>query len=50
VKQDRILTGPKLVNAHNAKTMLAQEQWTASNFKEYAHEFSVMAGRYTFFF
>ncbi|KAF9903561.1 hypothetical protein EC991_003727 [Linnemannia zychae] len=44
VNQDKILTGPKLVNARNAKTMLVQEQWTASTFKEYALKFSVMTG------
>ncbi|KAF9127022.1 hypothetical protein BGW39_006177 [Mortierella sp. 14UC] len=42
--QDKILTGPKLVNARNAKTMLVQEQWTASTFREYALKFSVMTG------
>ncbi|KAG0379607.1 hypothetical protein BGX24_012480 [Mortierella sp. AD032] len=47
VNQDKILTGPKLVTTRNAKTMLVQEQWTASTFKEYALGFSVMTGSST---
>lgn len=46
VNQNKILTGPKLVTPRNAKTMLMQEQWTATTFKEYALNFSVMTGRY----
>ncbi|KAG0075288.1 hypothetical protein BGZ90_010063, partial [Linnemannia elongata] len=44
VNQNKILTGPKLVTPRNAKTMLMQEQWTATTFKEYALNFSVMTG------
>ncbi|KAG0217780.1 hypothetical protein BGX33_009659 [Mortierella sp. NVP41] len=44
VNQKRILTGPKLVTARNAKTMLVQEQWTATTFRDYARQFSIITG------
>ncbi|KAF9917588.1 hypothetical protein FBU30_000676, partial [Linnemannia zychae] len=44
LNQDHILTGPRLVTAQNAKSILLQEQWTASHFKEHALQFGVMSG------
>ncbi|KAG0285552.1 hypothetical protein BGZ98_005462, partial [Dissophora globulifera] len=40
INQDQILTGPKLVTPSNAKDMLEQETWSATNFRDYSNKFS----------
>ncbi|KAG0337157.1 hypothetical protein BG000_005757 [Podila horticola] len=41
VNQDHISTGPQLVTPHNARDLLAQENWTAGTFRKYSYKFSV---------
>ncbi|KAF9418280.1 hypothetical protein BGZ94_009733 [Podila epigama] len=43
VYQDRIMTGPKLVTIHNAKDMLAQEEWSTTKFIDYSDKFSIIS-------
>lgn len=46
VNQDHITTGPKLVNARNAKDLLAQEEWSVGTFMDNSKKFSVITDRY----
>lgn len=46
VNQDHITTGPKLVNARNARDLLAQEEWSVGTFMDNSKKFSVITDRY----